>query len=504
MPPRTVLVIVALFAAAATVSAQAPQRFALSAQVTDRGGTLSAIALTLDTNGDLIIAGDLVDQLGTGHRSLTNTAASEFIIYNGALYTFTAPDPRGVDLYTTVSPSGAGSVDIVPPAPHNLNDRVALTAQPNAGSEFARWTGDLRVTANPADLLLTREKSVTAVFERDGTVFLDVNIIGEGTVLKDPDQGSYTPGTAVTLTAVPGTDYLFDYWVRDLDAGTNPEDATIQITVDGDRMPTARFVSRPGLSDVDMLQDLEDFLLTIGETETIETWDRNGLTHDSAFNRVYIGNGMPDAMELYLVERVLKTRRLGLTRFGGVSHDVTWDMWAANLAQAEADLPNQEAFVHRIVAAYMTHGTFESSVSIQDLVHTHFGAEIDPMNYQLNGRRYFAPHRDADNDGTTNQEEWEIAAPTGDFADKDAFASAALDGQPPGGSGSASAGSSNCANAACLEVGEVEVRQALGRAFRPARDTRPRAAARVENRNALGRGSAPWDEDRCGWNRLGA
>jgi alpha-tubulin suppressor-like RCC1 family protein/C1A family cysteine protease len=43
-----------------------------------------------------------------------------------------------------------------------------LTSTPAAGWRFARWEGDLNGSANPADLIMNSDKTVTAIFEQDG------------------------------------------------------------------------------------------------------------------------------------------------------------------------------------------------------------------------------------------------------------------------------------------------------------------------------------------------
>lgn len=57
----------------------------------------------------------------------------------------------------------------------------------------------------------------------EGTVDLRLDIQGMGTVELDPPYGVYDPGTVVTLTATPSTNYLFEYWGGDLSGSVNPE-----------------------------------------------------------------------------------------------------------------------------------------------------------------------------------------------------------------------------------------------------------------------------------------
>jgi hypothetical protein len=70
-------------------------------------------------------------------------------------------------LTTTVSPEGGGTIDVSSTSPDGYYDAkstVMLTAIENEGYEFSYWTGGLRGTANPQNLLLRGPRTVTANF----------------------------------------------------------------------------------------------------------------------------------------------------------------------------------------------------------------------------------------------------------------------------------------------------------------------------------------------------
>ncbi len=67
---------------------------------------------------------------------------------------------------------------------------------------------------------------------------LTVNTVGNGSVVKDPDQATYTYGTPVELTANADPGWTFDSWSGDLTGSDNPD----TITMNGDRTVTATFV----------------------------------------------------------------------------------------------------------------------------------------------------------------------------------------------------------------------------------------------------------------------
>jgi YD repeat-containing protein len=74
-----------------------------------------------------------------------------------------------------------------------------------------------------------------------GKYTLAVNVVGGGTVTKNPDQPIYSAGTSVTLTAVNGSQ-TFSGWSGDLTGNTNPT----TIVMDGNKSVTATFVTPEG------------------------------------------------------------------------------------------------------------------------------------------------------------------------------------------------------------------------------------------------------------------
>jgi len=78
----------------------------------------------------------------------------------------------------------------------------------------------------------------TITVEGDITYSLDLNIEGQGTISKDPDQTNYTPGTSVELTAISDPGWIFYEWLEDLTGSENPK----TITMDSDKEVTARFI----------------------------------------------------------------------------------------------------------------------------------------------------------------------------------------------------------------------------------------------------------------------
>jgi len=65
------------------------------------------------------------------------------------------------------------------------------------------------------------DKNVTATFTEDEYT-LTVNVVGSGSVTKDPDQATYAYGTDVLLTAVAAEGWEFAGWSGDASGTDNP------------------------------------------------------------------------------------------------------------------------------------------------------------------------------------------------------------------------------------------------------------------------------------------
>jgi hypothetical protein len=64
----------------------------------------------------------------------------------------------------TINKVGNGTVSQVPVPPYGVGDVVTLTAIPDAGWNFAGWSGDLSGTTSPTTITLNGNRVVTATF----------------------------------------------------------------------------------------------------------------------------------------------------------------------------------------------------------------------------------------------------------------------------------------------------------------------------------------------------
>src|SRR5262249_19744876 len=110
-----------------------------------------------------------------------------------------------------VAISGAGSVTKVPNQPlYDGGTGVQLTATPAADYVFQSWSGDASGSQNPLSVTMNTNKAITANFIP--TYVVDVSVVGQGTVTRNPDLPAYPDGSSVTLTATPAAGWHFVGW----------------------------------------------------------------------------------------------------------------------------------------------------------------------------------------------------------------------------------------------------------------------------------------------------
>jgi len=144
-------------------------------------------------------------------------------------------------LSTYAFPSGTGTVSISPNKNlYTYNEQVTVTATPASGYTFTGWSDAALGMTNPVTIVMIEGRSLTANFQQTlYTLTTNVSPTGSGSVSRSPNQTSYTPGSTVTLTATPmsGSSYVFKGW----SGASSSTNATITITMDGDKSLTAGF-----------------------------------------------------------------------------------------------------------------------------------------------------------------------------------------------------------------------------------------------------------------------
>lgn len=192
--------------------------------------------------------------------TLTATADSgyAFIGWSGALVgtenpaEFTMTDNAEITatftqdaLYTLdVTPVGSGSVSRSPEkAAYAQDEPVTLTAVPQVGYRFVSWGGALSGETNPATIIMSENKTVTATFLEAEPVSLTVaaDPVAAGVVQVSPVKDEYLKGEVVTLTAKSVVGYAFSGWQGDASGNESP----LALTLDGDKNVVATFTNQP-------------------------------------------------------------------------------------------------------------------------------------------------------------------------------------------------------------------------------------------------------------------
>lgn len=138
----------------------------------------------------------------------------------------------------TVEQLPGGSVTWLPlQTTYFYGDQIEFRATADPDFFFIGWEGALDGDANPAQMTITADATVSAKFTK--TPFtIDTATIGSGTITRDPDRANYQSNEQVVLTAEPAAGWRFAGWSGDLSGTTSP--ATVTVT--GNVSATAQFV----------------------------------------------------------------------------------------------------------------------------------------------------------------------------------------------------------------------------------------------------------------------
>jgi DNA-directed RNA polymerase subunit L len=208
------------------------------------------------------------------------TAASYSIVYEYMLST---------------AVEGDGSVIIDPDEPlFTSGTVVTVAAYPSEGWYFSHWSGDLSGSNSSEEIVMSEDKSVTAVF-LPVQYTLTVSSSGSGTVSKNPDKSMYDSGDIVELSASPDTGYQFDSWSGSITGSANP----VSVTMDGDKSVSAQFspveyqlaLSTSGSGSVDRNPSLDSYPYGTSVILTANPDSGYGFSHwESAGQEVSVQN----------------------------------------------------------------------------------------------------------------------------------------------------------------------------------------------------------------------
>ena len=205
------------------------EAFYLNEKTTPTGTALTRSTLEAPANaayGQLTVGGSTSKTI-----SLTNASGNQAIIVTG-LAIKDDPNEGGDD-------AGAFRLN----APHKLpvaigpgaTVQVEVFFEPgSSGAKAALLEVAHSGSGTPAKVALSGSGEGTAT-----TYTLDVDVVGQGSVTKDPDQSSYASGSAVTLSALAAPGWVFRGWGGDAAGTANP----LAVTMGASKRITATFES---------------------------------------------------------------------------------------------------------------------------------------------------------------------------------------------------------------------------------------------------------------------
>jgi hypothetical protein len=204
----------------------------------------------------------------------------------------------------TISVVGHGSVTKNPnQATYTYGSIVTLTAVPDSGWSFVSWSGDASGSSLTTTVTITGNKAVTATFTDQYT--LTINILGDGSVIKNPNQVTYAYNTVVTLTAVPDTGSTFTGWSGDA-SGTS---LTTTVTMTSNKVVAATFTSPIIFSngfESGSFSAWTGTSITGGETRTVVT----SPVHSGAYSARFASNGRGKTERAYAYRSITSSNEL--------------------------------------------------------------------------------------------------------------------------------------------------------------------------------------------------
>lgn len=168
----------------------------------------------------------------SGWTGTVDTTANPFTITVDKDYNLTA-NFRIKSYELSVNTTGEGTVTeqiVQQKTDYEYGTVVELTANPAKGWQFVEWQGDLTGSQNPEQITVDATKDITAVFDKKSFA-LTVNVSGNGSVTKNPNQTEYEFGTLVDLTANSDTGWEFETWDGDTVSTNNPVTLSIDSTM---------------------------------------------------------------------------------------------------------------------------------------------------------------------------------------------------------------------------------------------------------------------------------
>ncbi len=156
--------------------------------------------------------------------------ANRTLVANFRLKTYTITATAG----TGGSINPAGNVNVT----HGLNQSFTITPDTGYDIEDVKVDGvSVGAVSSYTFNNVTANHTISVTFKLK-TYTLTTNVVGQGTVTRNPDKSKYNHGEVVQLTANPSAGWAFDTWSGDLSGSANPAN----LTMNGNKTVTADFV----------------------------------------------------------------------------------------------------------------------------------------------------------------------------------------------------------------------------------------------------------------------
>jgi hypothetical protein len=147
-------------------------------------------------------------------------------------------EPPEVETHTITLDAAAGGAASVNPikSSYALNEQAKITAIPNAGYSFVKWSGTISATENPYIFTVEKDEWIIPVFSKNPdppaveTYTVRIDTMTGGTAAIEPPKGEYVLNETVKITASAGIGYSFTGWIGTINSLQNP--LTIKITTD--------------------------------------------------------------------------------------------------------------------------------------------------------------------------------------------------------------------------------------------------------------------------------
>lgn len=210
-------------------------------------GTVVTIFASANAGYSFVNWSGSVSGSDTSRTLVMNENKSVTANFNGS------PSPLRFTLSKIVNPTGSGELTVSPlpgtDGKYSSGTLVSVTAHAAPGFVFSSWSGAATGSANPVQLLMNENRTITGNFGASETPRFSLTTstvpINAGNIYLSPTpssvDGKYTSGTIVTVYNGPKTGYLFNNWSGDLSGSENPT----HILVDGDKNVVANFVEQP-------------------------------------------------------------------------------------------------------------------------------------------------------------------------------------------------------------------------------------------------------------------